>query len=164
MREPLVIKPFDVDERCYAALMRPAKQPIGLQLTQTARTVGRAFDDALAAAGGSLPVWLVLLAMKTRNLASQRELAEVVGIREATLTHHLNAMEAAGLISRHRDPANRRIHVVELTEAGDSMFLTLRAAAIAFDQRLRDGIAEQEITSLRGLLGRLAGNVTPAPG
>jgi len=141
--------------------MRPAQQPVGQLLTQTARTVGRAFDDALAAADGSLPVWLVLLAMKTRNVASQRELAEVVGIREATLTHHLNAMEAAGLISRHRDPANRRIHVVELTQAGDKMFLTLRAAAIAFDQRLRNGVAEREIATLRELLGRLAGNVRP---
>jgi MarR family transcriptional regulator, transcriptional regulator for hemolysin len=144
--------------------MRPAQPPVGLQLTQTARTVSRAFDDALAEAGGSLPVWLVLLAMKTRNLASQRELAEAVGIREATLTHHLNALEAAGLISRHRDPANRRIHIVELTPAGDAMFVTLRAAAIEFDERLCGGISEQEISRLRGLLARLAENARPAAG
>jgi len=144
--------------------MRPAQQPVGLQLTRTARTVSRAFDDALAQAGGSLPVWLVLLAMKTRNLASQRELAEAVGIREATLTHHLSAMETAGLISRQRDPANRRIHIVELTAAGDEMFMTLRAAAIDFDQRLRGGISEQEISRLRGVLARLADNVRPAAG
>lgn len=144
--------------------MRPAQTPVGLELARTARTVSRAFDDALAEAGGSLPVWLVLLAMKTRNLASQRELAEAVGIREATLTHHLNAMEAAGLISRQRDPANRRIHIVELTSAGDQMFMALRAAAIDFDERLRGGISEQEISRLRGLLARLAGNAEPAAG
>src|SRR5262245_57369164 len=141
--------------------MRPAQPPVGLQLTQTARTVSRAFDDALAGAGGSLPVWLVLLAMKTRNLASQRELAEAVGIKEATLTHHLSAMETAGLISRQRDPANRRVHIVELTPAGDEMFVTLRAAAIDFDQRLRGDISELEIPRLRSLLARLADNATP---
>ena len=144
--------------------MRPAQPPVGLQLTQTARTVSRAFDDALAGAGGSLPVWLVLLAMKTRNLASQRELAEAVGIKEATLTHHLTAMETAGLISRHRDPANRRVHVVELTPAGDEMFVLLRAAAIDFDERLRGGISEQEISRLRGLLVRLADNARSPAG
>jgi MarR family transcriptional regulator, transcriptional regulator for hemolysin len=143
--------------------MRPAQTPIGLQLSQAARTISRAFDDALSDSGGSLPVWLVLLAMKTRNLASQRELADAVGIREATLTHHLNAMERAGLISRHRDPANRRIHVVRLTAAGDEMFLTLRAAALGFDQRLRDGISDQEIAGLRDVLGQLTANVLPAP-
>lgn len=138
--------------------MRPAQTPIGLQLARAARAVSRAFDDSLTAAGGSLPVWLVLLAMKTRNLASQRELAHVVGIREATLTHHLNAMESAGLISRQRDPANRRIHVVRLTKGGDEMFLTLRAAAAAFDQRLRQGVTDEEIAGLRELLDRLAVN------
>ena len=144
--------------------MRPSQPPVGLELARTARTVSRAFDDALSEAGGSLPVWLVLLAMKTRNLASQRELAEAVGIREATLTHHLNAMETAGLISRQRDPANRRIHIVELTPAGDQMFMTLRAAAIDFDEHLRGGISEQEISRLRGLLARLAGNARPPAG
>jgi MarR family transcriptional regulator for hemolysin len=145
--------------------MRPAEPdgiPVGLRLTQTARTVGRAFDAALADTGGSLPVWLVLLALTTRNVASQRELAEAVGIKEATLTHHLNAMETADLISRRRDPANRRIHIVALTPAGDAMFLALRSAAIAFDQRLRAGISEQELAGLRDLLTRLAANAEPA--
>ena len=142
--------------------MRPAQTPVGLLLTQAARTISRAFDDALAEAGASLPVWLVLLAMKTRKLASQRELADAVGIREATLTHHLNAMERTGLISRQRDPLNRRVHVVQLTATGDEMFLTLRAAAFGFDERLRNGITDQEVADLRELLGRLTANVLPA--
>jgi MarR family transcriptional regulator, transcriptional regulator for hemolysin len=138
--------------------MRPARVPIGLALAQAARTVSRAFDDALASAGGTLPVWLVLLNVKTRQLANQRELAEAVGIREATLTHHLNAMEADGLITRERHPANRRIHVVALTEAGETAFLRLRDAAIAFDRQLRGGFTEVELAGLAGLLDRLSGN------
>ncbi len=99
--------------------------------------IGRSFDDALTAAGGSLPVWLVLLNLKTRQTANQRELAEAVRVREATLTHHLNAMETEGLLTRQRSQTNRRIHVVELTAAGEDAFLRLRDAALAFDRRLR---------------------------
>ena len=77
---------------------RPIRTPVGLRLTRTARVVSRAFDDALSGAGGSLPVWLVLLNLKTRRVSNQRELAEAVGVREATLTHHLNAMERDGLL------------------------------------------------------------------
>lgn len=139
--------------------MRPASIPIGLRLTQVSRTVSRAFDEALASAGGSVPVWLVLLNLKLRSTASQRELAEAMGIREATLTHHLNSMETAGLLVRRRHPENRRIHVVELTEAGEAAFLRLRTAAVAFDQQLRGGLTEQDVADLDGLLGRLAGNV-----
>jgi MarR family transcriptional regulator, transcriptional regulator for hemolysin len=60
-----------------------------------------------------------------------------VGVREATSTHYLNAMDAHGLIIRARDAANRRIHLVELTEAGEATFLRLQQAAVAFDARLR---------------------------
>jgi MarR family transcriptional regulator for hemolysin len=142
--------------------MRPARTPIGLQLAHAARTVSRSFDDALAAAGGSVPVWLVLLSLKTRSLASQRELAEVVGIREATLTHHLTAMESAGLVSRRRDAANRRVQVVELTPAGEDAFERLRAIAMAFDRDLRRGVSAAEIDALGEVLGRFAANVRAA--
>jgi MarR family transcriptional regulator, transcriptional regulator for hemolysin len=114
-------------------MSRPAHQPLGLHLARVSRTVSRAFDDVLAEAGGSLPVWLVLISLKSGQLASQRELAEAVGLQGATLTHHLNAMEPAGLVTRRRDPANRRLHLVELTPAGDELFFRLRDAATAFD-------------------------------
>ena len=142
---------------------RPARPPIGLHLARAARVVSRAFDDALAEDGGSLPAWLVLLAVKTRPLANQRELAAAVGIREATLTHHLNSMEGDGLLTRRRDPENRRIHVVALTEAGEAAFLRLRDAALAFDRRLRVGFSGEEVAALEGLLHRLAANVGPTP-
>jgi MarR family transcriptional regulator for hemolysin len=121
--------------------------------------VSRAFDDALAQVGGSVPVWLVLISLKSQQVRNQRELAEAVGIREATLTHHLNAMDEQGLITRRRDPANRRVHLVELTEAGEDAFQRLRGAATAFDQRLRAGLSGDEVSQLEALLGRLAANV-----
>src|ERR1700678_3606100 len=124
---------------------RPPATPIGLFLSQSARVISRAFDEALEEAGGSLPVWLILLNLTIRLPDNQRELAEAVGVREATLTHHLNAMDAKGLVTRRRGAGNRRIHVVELTEAGEQIFLRLRTAAVAFDQRLRAGITEEEL-------------------
>jgi len=138
----------------------PARHPIGLHLAQVAKVVSRAFDDALAQAGGSLPIWLVLISLKSGQAASQRQLAATVGIQGATLTHHLNAMETAGLVTRRRDPANRRIHVVELTPEGDALFFRLRDAATAFDQRLRAGLAERDLDLIDDLLTRLRDNVT----
>jgi MarR family transcriptional regulator for hemolysin len=133
--------------------------PIGLRLNQAARAVGRAFDDALVAAGGTLPVWLILLNLKIRRPGTQRELAEAVGIREATLTHHLNAMDAEGLISRTRDTANRRIQVVTLTEKGDEAFVRLRTAAMDFDKKLRSGLSDTDLATLTTLLTHLSANV-----
>jgi MarR family transcriptional regulator for hemolysin len=142
----------------------PASPPLGLVLARTAKEITRAFDDALAEAGGSQPVWLVLISLKTRRLASQRELADAVGIREATLTHHLNAMDASGLITRRRDPQNRRVHLVELTPAGEEAFYRMRKAAFAFNDRLRAGFGEAELAEFGRVLGRLRSNVSGGAG
>lgn len=143
-------------------MVRPSRPPIGLTLARTAKTVSRAFDDALAAAGGSTPVWLILISLKTRQLGNQRELADAVGIQGATLTHHLNAMEADGLITRERDPDNRRVHRVRLTERGEELFGRLAGAAWAHDERLRAGLSAADTATLERLLDRLARNVTEA--
>src|SRR6202453_4273767 len=136
--------------------------PIGVCLDQTARIVERAVDEALGEVGGTLPVWLILLNLKLRKPANQRELAEAVGVREATLTHHLNAMEARGLLTRTRDAANRRVHVVALTEAGETAFVRMRDTAMAFDAKLRAGLADADVVTLSVLLGRLAANAGQA--
>ena len=133
--------------------------PIGLRLNQAARAVERAFDKALAEAGGTLPVWLILLNLKIHKPANQQELAKAVGVREATLTHHLNAMDARGLITRTRDTANRRFQVVTLTEAGEAAFLRLRSAAMAFNARLSAGLTDADLDTLAALLSQLAVNV-----
>jgi MarR family transcriptional regulator, transcriptional regulator for hemolysin len=137
----------------------PFPTPIGLRLNQTARAVERAFDQALAEAGGTLPVWLILLNLKIGRPGTQRDLAKAIGIREATLTHHLNAMDARGLVARTREAGNRRVQVVTLTEAGEAAFLRLRSAAQAFDARLRDGLAESDLATLGIALARMAANV-----
>lgn len=140
-------------------MSRPATTPIGLSLARTAKAVSRAFDDALAAEGGSLPNWLIMISLKTQALGNQRELAEAVGIRGATLTHHLNAMETDGLITRERDPDNRRVHLVALTEAGEALFVRLAAAAQTHDRTLRAGFTDDELAGLDATLDRLRANV-----
>jgi MarR family transcriptional regulator for hemolysin len=141
---------------------RPAVEPIGLQLTRTAKVLSRAFDEALAEVGGSLPAWLVLVSLKAGGHGTQRELADAVGIEPATLTHHLHRMEADGLVRRTRQPENRRVQVVELTADGEAAFVRLLGAVTAFDRRLRAGLSGRDVASLGDLLGRLRANATDA--
>ncbi|WP_091291952.1 MarR family winged helix-turn-helix transcriptional regulator [Amycolatopsis xylanica] len=141
----------------------PVTTPIGLVLTKTAKTASRAFDLSLAEAGGSQPIWQILMSLKTARRANQRELAADVGIQGATLTHHLNGMETAGLVTRRRDPDNRRVHLVEITDEGEALFHRLAKAAIAHDKRLRAGFSEAELHLLAALLTRLGDNASTGP-
>ena len=101
-----------------------AKNPSDCSSPRTAKALSRSFDDALAERGGSLPSWLVLLSRD--GAPSQRSIAAEVGVEGPTLTHHLNRMEADGLVTRQRDPQNRRVHQVELTERARRVRLAAR--------------------------------------
>lgn len=135
---------------------RPTDTPLGLLLSQTAKRLNRAFDDALAAAGGSLPIWLILMSLMREGRLNHGELARRVGIQGPTLTHHLDAMADQGLVQRERLAGNRRVQFAGLTPAGVAMFHRLRSAAAAHDQRIRSALGEAEASQLRTLLGQLA--------
>jgi MarR family transcriptional regulator for hemolysin len=139
--------------------MRPEGPPIGLQLANTAKTVTRAFNAALADAGGSLPVWLILTALRGEQWRTQLELARSLGIEGPTLTRHLDGMERAGLVERRRDPNDRRAVLVELTDAGRELHTRLRKNVVEFDERLRSGLDQDGLGRLRTLLTRLEHNV-----
>lgn len=136
-------------------------EPIGREVGTTAKVLNRAFAEALAERGGSLPTWLVLLALKQGSWRTQHEIARAVGIEGPTLTRHLDGLEEAGLVVRSRDPDDRRAMRVELTEDGEAAFHRLREAAVGFDRRLRRGVDQDELDRLRELLGRLRSNVGP---
>jgi len=137
---------------------RSRQEPIGLLVTRAAKALSRSFDEALAERGGSLSTWLVLLSLTGDEHRSQRSIAAEVGVEGPTLTHHLNRMEADGLVTRARDPQNRRAHQVELTDDGRAAFHSMLGAVVGFDKRLRAGFADDELATLRDLLHRLAAN------
>ena len=140
-------------------MARPDGPPIGLHLATTSKQVGRAFNRALGESGGSVPVWLILSSLKGERWRTQQDLARAVGIEGPTLTRHVDAMERDGLVTRHRDTGDRRAVRVELTEAGEALHAELLRAVIAFNRRLRRGLAEDDVAQLHELLDRLAANV-----
>ena len=139
-------------------MTEPVEEPIGLLVARTAKVLSRSFDDALAERGGSLASWLVLSSLAGTPHLTQRSIAAEVGVEGPTLTHHLNRMEAEGLVTRQRDPQNRRAHKVELTERGRAEFGSLLGSVAGYDERLRSGLTDRDLATLRRLLRRLAAN------
>lgn len=138
--------------------MRPETEPIGLEVTRTGRALSLQFNDALVAAGGSLPQWLILTALKRGDHTMQRDIAAAIGVEGATLTHHLNRMEADGLVRRERVPGNRRTQKVVVTPGGEALFANLLGAVVAFDHQLSAGFSDRDLSTLRRLLARLRAN------
>jgi MarR family transcriptional regulator, transcriptional regulator for hemolysin len=140
--------------------MRPDGPPLGLALHSTSKAVSRAFNDALASAGGSLPIWLILNALMTEPRRTQLDLARAVGIVGPTLVRHLDVMEQQGLVERRRDTVDRRAIQVELTPAGRTLHGRLLKNVISFNRQLHSGIGEDDLKSFRALLDQMRDNVT----
>jgi MarR family transcriptional regulator for hemolysin len=140
--------------------VQPDGPPIGLLLATTSKAVGRAFNSALAESGGSIPIWLILNALKGEPRRTQLDLARAVGIEGPTLTRHLDGLEQAGLVQRQRGSVDRRAVQVELTRAGRALHARLLKAVISFNQELRTGLSSEDVQTLRKLLVKLRDNAS----
>jgi MarR family transcriptional regulator for hemolysin len=132
---------------------------IGRQLVFTAKGMREAFEDALAAAGGSLPSWVVLNAVAEMGGVSQAALATHVQLEGATITHHVDRLEAAGLVRRVPNPADRRVRRLELTEAGTALHLRMRAEALRLQGLLMAGLGPDEKAALKHALDVIQANL-----
>jgi MarR family transcriptional regulator for hemolysin len=91
--------------------------------------------------------------------SSQRELADGVRIEGATMTRHLDRLEEGGLISRRRDPNDRRAILVDLTPAGRKTHARLRARMSAAREACWTGISKRDRETVRHVAMHLSENV-----
>ncbi|MDX6426594.1 MAG: MarR family transcriptional regulator, transcriptional regulator for hemolysin [Gaiellaceae bacterium] len=139
--------------------MKPQGTPIGRKLALTSKAVSSAFNAALAAEGGSVPVWLILNALKEGRWSTQLDLARSLGIEGPTLTRHLDNMEQSGFVARQPSETDRRAVRVEITEAGEAAHGRMLVAVIAFNRRLHAGVSRDELIQLDEILSRLENNL-----
>jgi MarR family transcriptional regulator for hemolysin len=131
---------------------------VGRAIAFAGKVVGARFVETLTRAGGSLPAWLVLFTLANRGAVSQRELAESIHLESATVTYHLDRLDAAGLITRHRDESDRRVWRAELTPAGTEAFARMKEAALRFETALRAGLDDGEISQFFTTLAHISAN------
>jgi DNA-binding MarR family transcriptional regulator len=83
---------------------------------------------------------------------AQRELMQAMGIDPSILVTLLNPLEAEGLVSRERDPSDRRRHLVALTAAGERKLVNASRAQKETEDALFDSLDGEQRDQLRGLL------------
>jgi DNA-binding MarR family transcriptional regulator len=80
----------------------------------------------------------VLAVLAAHAPLSQQEAGEQLGVDRTTMVALIDALEAKGLVERHRSPEDRRKNSVVLTSAGQDC---LRGAGKARDEVERDFLA-----------------------
>ena len=108
-----------------------------------------------------------LLGLKLRQLmllsylrgdapALQQHLCEALWLDPNNCVLLLNELEDLGYIERRRDPADRRRHMVELTDAGRVAIERAERAQESLGEELFAALSDEERAALRSLLSRAA--------
>ena len=83
------------------------------------------------------------------------DLAAIEGVTQPAMTVLVRVMEESGLVERAGDPADRRVTLVCLTEAGASYVRERRQAGVDAFARLIAGLTDDEVEALAAALPAL---------
>ena len=122
--------------------------------------VTRIYREPLRKLGLTYPQFLAMLVLWERGTHTVKGLADALQLNSSTLTPLLKRLEAAGWVSRTRDPGDERIMRIELTAAGKA--LRRPVAAIQKGVACRTKLPEAEFVALRKQLHALAETLSGA--
>jgi MarR family transcriptional regulator for hemolysin len=130
-------------------------------LLPLARRWHQAADRAIRALGlSNANGWVLVHVGRTAAGIQQGALAELVDIRGASLVRRLDQLEAARLVTREPDPANRRANHVKLTPAGRALAERIEAAFAALRATMLADVGDADLAIANAVLTLLDERIT----
>lgn len=121
-----------------------------LLLTQLSRLVSRRSTPELL--GQTLKELAALSFLRDYEETTQQALSEGLCIDANYCVLLLNELEAPDYVERRRDPADRRRHIVTMTDAGRAALLRAEAAQQTLEDEILAGLDSEERATLTHLL------------
>jgi DNA-binding MarR family transcriptional regulator len=105
--------------------------------------------------------------LDTDTPLTQRELAQRLGLEKSTVSRLVADMESQGLLTRERDPGNRRFYRLQLTDRGHAAHIQMASGFHRRYARLVSGITAAErdalVSGLPALVRVLRQELDPLP-
>ena len=124
----------------------PLDHQLCFSLYATSMAVNRTYKPLLDRLGLTYPQYLVLLALWEEDGRTVGAIAARLGLESSTVTPPIKRMEAAGLVTRTRNPADERQVQVRLTERGTALHAECGRLAEALVER--SGMARKRLAAL----------------
>jgi DNA-binding MarR family transcriptional regulator len=133
-----------------------------LPLIEHLARVGRRSADTCMS-GCLRPRHLIALKLLSEHgPMTQHAVSTALSLDPSNVVGLLNELEERGLITRRRDPADRRRHIVELSAAGSGELAQTYDKLDRVEAELFKSLTAQERASLHDLLTRAVGALAPA--
>lgn len=102
--------------------------------------------------------WSALSVIRENAGLRQSQLADILAIERPNLVVLIDELERADLISRDRDETDRRAYSLTLTEAGEALYQDALSAMQAHEDRMTQGLTDEERQALISMLRRIEAN------
>jgi MarR family transcriptional regulator for hemolysin len=132
-------------------------------LHTSARLWRLALDKRLKHLGIGQSGWITIaMIAKSREALSQRALADLVGVEGPSMVSMLDRLERDGLVVRAPSALDRRVKLVQLTDAGKTIYTEVIKEAAPFRADLLAGLDPQALAAATVLLETLKKRIEDA--
>jgi DNA-binding MarR family transcriptional regulator len=129
---------------------------VGFLLAQLGAHSASRFAARVAPLGLTPPQVGILRAITDQPGRRQQALADEFGIPASRIVGFLDELEERGLVERRRDPSDRRVHSIHLSDRGQAMVRELATVARQAERELLRALSPDERRQLFDVLARIA--------
>ncbi|WP_439133422.1 MarR family winged helix-turn-helix transcriptional regulator [Pseudomaricurvus sp.] len=124
------------------------EESIAALMADVSRMLRRAFDERARTIGVTRPQWQVLTALKRYEGINQGGLAEHLDVEPITLCRMVDRLQEADLVERRKDPKDRRVWRLYLTEKAKELSAELKPLGIELLSDSMQGLSEADRENL----------------
>jgi DNA-binding MarR family transcriptional regulator len=133
-------------------------------LSQLGAHAGAAFAERIAALDLTPPQTGLIRLVAAEPGLSQQAIATRLGMPASRLVALVDGLDERGLVERRRNPEDRRLYALHLTEAGRALLGRIAVVGKAHDEAITAALDADERATLQALLERIAKEQGLTPG
>jgi len=123
------------------------------------RQFRKKFTDAARSTGSTGEQWRAMIAMQTFPGITQGALAEYLDVEPITVCRMVDRLEQAGLAKRERDPADRRVWQLFLTETAFPVIEELREVGQHMLKQAIGSLSDEDVKQVENYLMTIRDNI-----
>lgn len=118
-----------------------------------------AFGRKLEGSGITRIQWICMYYLSEHNGISQRELSNLMCVKDSSVGRLIDRLERDGIVVRNRSQKDRRVIKISLTETGKKLFEKLYPLGEEFNNKLMENISEEELETFEKVLKTMLDNI-----
>ena len=120
---------------------------------------GRIAQEYRSHFGLSIPEWRVMAILGDSGAMTQRDLTRRTLMDKVAVNRACKVLEERELAERTPNEQDGRSHLLDLSEAGKTMFSQIMPLAVEMEQKLFEGFSESEMALFRDMLEKVRAQV-----